>query len=359
MSLVRAALRILVVEALKGATLAGGRVFDSLLGDLSPDQFHTGDEAPTLVVLTDKDEGEANSAQNGGPPFGREMELSIEMGMTQRVRSASEGDVLIYPNTNARLEAALDTFEFQVMRHLQYSSNPLCVLFRRFYRITKYDCHRQVFDETGTLVACRLLTLVCYASDDKIKIYNTTDTLPTGINKLPEPLKTIAEAIPPGTSGAASIDLIIAAMDNLTLPPLEGFDAQVSGSLEDEGGAEMIDVSIEISSALSVPETVHAGGALQLDYQRGTFQRLILAGDVTEMSIIGWPRAGKTGRLILQVTNTGNFAIDAWPVTTMWTNNGDQPTVSVGVGARDIFVLTAADGGNEFFANVVGQNYAP
>jgi hypothetical protein len=349
---------MLVVEALKGATMAGSRVFDSLMDDLSPDQFK-GDEAPTAVVLTDKDEGSPLSAQSGGPPFGRSAELSIEMGMVRRVRSVAEGELLIYPNTDARLEAALDMFEFQVMRHLQYADNDLCVLFRKHWRVMKYDCHRQIMDDSGEKLAVRILTLACYSGDDRVHVYNEgLDTLPTGVNKLPEPLRSVAALMPVNSSGLDICNLIIAAMDNLILPTLEGMDTQVSGSIEDEGGAEMVDVSIEIQSTLSVPEMVHTGGALVIDYQRGTFQRLILAGDVDSMTIIGWPRAGKTGRLILQVTNTGLFSIDAWPVTTLWTGGGEQPIVSQGASKRDIFVLTCADGGVEFFANVVGQDYS-
>lgn len=362
MSLVRTALRLVVIEALKDATIAGKRVFDSRMDDLSPDLF-TGDELPTALVLTDKDEGDALSPQNGGPPFGRSTELSIELGMTQRVRTVAEDgadpeDLILYPNTDARLEAALDVFEFQVMRHLQYSDSPLCVLFRRFWRIPKYDCHRQVFDETGVKIACRVLTLVCYSGDDQVRTYNTgEETLPTGYNVLPDPLKSVCELMPVGSSGKNICDVTASAVNALTLPPLEGVDIQVDASLEDEGGADMVDVSIEIQSALTVPETVASGGAVVIDYQKGTFQRLILAADINAMSIIGWPLAGKTGRLIIQVTNTGNFAINAWPVSTLWTS-GAEPVVTVGAGKRDIFVLTSADGGVEFFGNVVGQNYA-
>jgi hypothetical protein len=361
MSLVRTALRLVVIEALKDATIAGKRIFDSRMDDLSPDLFK-GDELPTAIVLSDKDEGTALSEQNGGPPFGRSMELSIEIGMTQRVRTVLEEgadpeDVILYPNTDARLEAALDTFEFQVMRRLQYADDPLCVMFRRFWRIPKYDCHRQVFDETGTKVACRLLTLTCYGGDDQVKTYNTgQDTLPTGYNVLPDPLKSVCELMPVGSSGKGICDITSAALIALTLPPLDGVDIQVDGSLEDEGGADMVDVSIEIQSALTVAETVTTGGAVVIDYQKGTFQRLILAGNVASMSIIGWPRSGVTGRLILQVTNTGNFTISGWPPTTFW-SGGSAPSMSLGAGKRDIFVFTAADGGVEFFGNVVGQNY--
>lgn len=359
MSLVRTALRLLVIEAIKGNTLAGARVFDSMMGQLTPDQFNSGDEAPTAIVLSDKDEGEALSAQNGGPPFGREMEVSIELAMTSRVRRMDEDDIVVYPNTDARLEAALDTFEFQVLRSLAYASGPIPELFRAKFRITKYDCHRQIFDETGTKIACRIVTLLCYGSDDVHRIYTTgQDTMPTGYNKLPEPLRSVAELMPANSSSKNICDVIAAGIDSLTLPPLESFNAQVAGSLEEQGGDEMLDVTMAINSARSIPETVHTGGPLVIDYQRGLIQRITLVGSVTSMSVIGWPIAGKPGRLILQVYNTGNHAINQWPPGTMWTNGGDQPVVSVGAGKKDIFTLVSGDGGVEFFANVVGQNYS-
>jgi len=250
MSLTRTALRLVVIEALKDATIAGKRIFDSRMDDISPDAFN-GDELPTAILLTDKDEGSALSAQNGGPPFGREIELSIELGMTQRVRSEAEEDapaedLLIYPDTDARLEAALDTFEFQVMRHLQYSDNALCVLFRKFWRVTKYDCHRQLLGETGVKIACRLLTLHCYGGDDKIKIYNTgTDTLPTGYDVLPDPMKSVCALMPDGSGGKNICDVVSAALASLTLSSLAGVDVQIDGSHNDEGGSDLIEVTIE------------------------------------------------------------------------------------------------------------------
>ena len=147
------------------------------------------------------------------------------------------------------------------------------------------------------------------------------------------------------------------AMPGLAATGKEGVDIQASAGIDGED-AGMVDVSIEIQSALSVPETVTAGGAVEIDYQKGTFQRLVLAGDVTSMSIIGWPRSGKTGRLILQVTNTGLFEINGWPVTTLWAGGGVDPVITKGVGKRDLFVFTSADGGVELFADVVGQDYA-
>lgn len=363
MSIARTALRLVVVEAIKGATIAGQRVFDSRIEDIQPDQFKD-DQLPTAILLTDRDEGDALSKQNGGPPFGREVELSFQLCLTQRIHSEDEDEAdpsiaIVYPDTDARLEAALDIFEFQIIRRLQFDHDPACELFRRFWRIQKYESHRQTIEDASVKVAARLFSLHCYSSDDQVKTYNTgIDDLPTGYNVLPDPLKSVCEIMPDDSASKNICDIMAAAVTNLVLPPLDGVDIQVDASLDDEGGSEMVDVSVEIQSALSVAETVAIAGQLVIDYQRGTFQRVILAGDVTSMVVKGWPRAGKTGRLILQITNTGNYEIQQWPVTTLWTGGGSQPVVSKGVGKRDIFVLTAADGGVEFFANVVGQDYS-
>jgi hypothetical protein len=223
MSMVRTALRILAVEALKNATIAGPRVFDSRMDDLSPDLFR-GDENAVILALTDKDEGSALSEQNGGPPFGRSCELSFEFGMTQRVEEGGETG-LLYPNTDARLEAALDFMELQMFQHLAYKDDPLCNLFRRFWRITKYDCHRQIFEETAVKVACRVMTLTCYSGDDKIIIYNEGATpLPTGYDMLPDPLKSVAKLMPANSSGKDVCDRIVAMWSNLTLPQFGGMD---------------------------------------------------------------------------------------------------------------------------------------
>lgn len=247
MSLARTALRVLVVEALKGATMAGPRVFDSMMADLSPDLFK-GDENPTAIVLTDKDEGDALSAQNGGPPFGRATELSIEMGMTQRVRAAGETDDLIYPNTDARLEAALDMFEFQVLRHLQYSDDELCILFRRFWRITKFDCHRQTFEDSSVKVACRLLTLHCFGGDERVLTRNIQAPLPVGFDLLPDPIRSVAQALPVGCSGHNVCNLILAAHSNLTLPEFKGIDTVFDGGNTTQGDVP----STEIEGTINV-----------------------------------------------------------------------------------------------------------
>jgi hypothetical protein len=217
MSFVRMALRLLVVEALKGVTVAGPRVFDSRMNDLSPDLFK-GDQNPVILVMTDKDEGEQLSAQNGGPPFGRSAELSLEFGMTERIEQDGESGIA-YANTDARLEAGLDFMEQQVMTHLQYSDTPMTTLFRRFWRITKYDCHRQIFEETSVKLACRVLTLSCYSGD--------TNVLTNPANVLPEPLHSVSVLMPTGSSGKDICERVAAAIVNPTASPFEGMDVVI------------------------------------------------------------------------------------------------------------------------------------
>src|SRR6185312_11342712 len=95
---------------------------------------------------------------------------------------------------------------------------------------------------------------------------------------------------------------------------------------------DMFDVSVEVRSALDTPQTVATGANVTIDYSKGTFQQLILSADVTSLNVINWPPTGKTGRLILQITNTGNFSIAGWQ-NTEWTG-GVAPTITQGAGKK-------------------------
>ena len=152
------------------------------------------------------------------------------------------------PDTDARLEAALDLFEFQIIRCLQYSGNQLPIVFRRFWRITKYDCHRQMLDDTGVKIASRILMLTCLSGDDQVKIFNAAGTIPTGYDILSEPLRTIANLLPVGSSGRNICDLIVAASTNLVVPEFTGIDTTVDGGNAVEGDVP----STEFSGTIDV-----------------------------------------------------------------------------------------------------------
>jgi hypothetical protein len=361
MTLARTALRLCVSAALKGSaearpTIAQGRFYDSRIADLAPETY--GDDAKaTGIILTDGDEGEALSQQNGGAPFHRLIELVIELGM---VAAIQDGDdyVVGYPDTDKRLEASLDLLEFQVIRRLSYDPDPLPVLFRTFVRIRKHDCHRQVLDDTGVKIACRILTLTCEVNDDQVIVYNTANDAPSGFDLFPEPLKRVAKAMPAGSSELDICTALAGAIVTLELPPLEGIDFTIASITEDPN--DMFDVSTEIRSAMDTPQIVAGGGSVVIDYAKGTFQNLILAANVTALSIINWPRNSKTGRVILKVTNTGSYfiAAAAWPAGTEWVG-GSAPTITVGAGSIDLLVLVSGSAGAEIFGNIAGQNYKP
>lgn len=362
MTLARTALRLATIAALQGTntttgpTIACNRVYDSRIDDFSPETYPS-DALPTVIVYTDEDEGEGLSHQNGGPPFKRLLNLVMEFAMVQGfdVPVANGGTTFVpgYPATDAEHEASLDFLEFQIGRQLAECLDPLPILWRSFTRVWKHDCHRNVLDDSGVKIAARILTWQVEVPDDQIIIYNTADDdIPTGLDVLPEPLKRVAKALAAGP-GLTICTAIANALNPLTAGPLNGVDFTY-----DKGGSEdpndMFGVTMEIRTALDVPQIV-GSGAVTIDYSKGTFQNLIVSGDITAMAIVNWPTTGKTGRLILQTTNTGNFAI-AWPTGTEW-SQGAVGVLTQGAGKKDVFVLTTASAGTEIFGNTVGQDY--
>lgn len=241
MTLARTALRLCVAGTLKGTagarpTIAQERVYDSRNDPFQPEDF-AGDAKPIVVVVTDNDDGEAQSSQNGGPPFKRNIDVVLELAMVTRLAVVNANGeptgryVVDAPSTDARLEASLDFLEFQVMRRLSSDPAPLSVLFRKLTRIWKRECHRQVDDGAGVKIASRLLVLTCEAKDDQIPVFNNpNDPLPSGLDALPEPLRTVAKALPEGSAGADTCAALAAAITQLTAPALEGVDAIYDGA---------------------------------------------------------------------------------------------------------------------------------
>lgn len=234
MTLARTALRLCVSACLKGddtdrPTIAEGRVYDSRISDLAPESF-VEDAKATVILLTDGDEGDALSVQNGGPPFRRMIDLVIEMGMTLALKDGDDYSVG-YPDTDARLEGSLDLLEFQIMRRLAYDPAPMSALFRRFTRIRKHDNHRQVLDDTGVKIACRVLTLTCEVNDDQVVIYNAASNLPavpSGLDILPEPLRSVAKALPVGSKGRDVCASFAAALAPVVAPALREFNIELT-----------------------------------------------------------------------------------------------------------------------------------
>jgi hypothetical protein len=234
MTLARTALRLVTAACLKGSadarpTIAEGRVYDSRVSELAPEAF-VDDAKAIVILLTDVDEGSALSDQNGGPPFHRLIDVVLEMGMTQAIKD-EDGYVIGYPDTDARLEASLDMLQFQVLRRLAYDDDPLPLLFRRFVRIRKQESHRQVLDESGVKVACRILTLTCEINDDRVNIVNPASSSspnPDGLDVLPDPLRSVARALPEDSPGRGVCVALAGAMAQQTAEPFRGLDIEIT-----------------------------------------------------------------------------------------------------------------------------------
>lgn len=218
MTIVRTALRLMVTQSLKGSessrpTIAEGRIYDSRISPEQPDTFGE-DAKPTVIILTDGDEGDALSDQNGGPPFHRRIEVVFDIGMMVQEKAPDDDDGFIigYPDTDARLEASLDILQTQIVRYLSASSDPLAILFQRFVRPWKQESHRQVEDNTSLKMARRLFTMTCEINDDCYPLLAPGATPPTGLDVLPEPLRTVCLLMPEGSAGADTCAAIAAAI---------------------------------------------------------------------------------------------------------------------------------------------------
>lgn len=234
MTLARTALRFAALASLKGSadarpTRAAERVYDSRMAPLDAESF-ANDAKPVIIVQTDGDTGEALSKQNGGPPFWRDIELVLELGMVARFK-VDAGYVLDYPDTDARLEASLDFLEFQVMQTLGPDFNVMPTVFQKICKIVKHESNRQVEQESGVKLASRLLTLTCHLQDppgDRPLI--TGATAPTGLNLLPEPLRTVAQSLPTDSEAYLICSALAAGTSIAATGPFTGADIIVDGA---------------------------------------------------------------------------------------------------------------------------------
>lgn len=256
MTLARTALRFGALNALKGKTsstgptIANNRVYDSRVSDFSPETF-PGDALPTIILLTDEDEGDGLSEQNGGPPFRRYINLVIEFAMIQGFNVALEdgGSEFVpwYPSTDAEHELSLDLLEFQITRRLAYDLDPTCALFRSFTRVWKHDCHRQQTDEAGVKIAARVLTWQVEVTDDQVKVYRPNQVQPEGYDVLPSPLREVAKVLPEGNEKKLC-DALVSALSPLQAEILSGLDVKTrSAEGRQDDPSNLIETPIDLA----------------------------------------------------------------------------------------------------------------
>lgn len=159
-ALARTALRLAGIEALKAdatiAALCGARIYDSRIESLTETE-----PVPVIIVLTEEMEGDAWSANNGGPPFDDHCDLVLDIAMRAQVQAEDSEPFIGTPETNAELEAGLDLLEHCAVDALCTAATPQSLLLRRAVtrRVGKQKSVRYVEAETGIKLAERMVTL--------------------------------------------------------------------------------------------------------------------------------------------------------------------------------------------------------
>lgn len=164
MSIIRLALRICAVEALKGQTGVKDNVFDSLLGVLASNQqgqLETPQEQPFIAVFTEtalnKDASDNALRSNDN------LDLVFEFAVTSRMsetNSDGESQMMGIPVTDGVMEAFLDILETDITRVLNDPENEWAECWRKLKgRIVEVE-HRRVGNETfGVSLAAHQLRI--------------------------------------------------------------------------------------------------------------------------------------------------------------------------------------------------------
>lgn len=213
MSLARTALRLGVIEALRShltiEAMCPGRIYDSRIGD-----FDHREPVPVIIVTTEELAGEPWNEQNGGEPFNDACDLVLEIAMTQLVEDASSA-FLLSPETDSEMEASLDLIEECASSILTLGrptprsprSTPAGKLLLQAVtrRVIRRTSSRFSSDQTGEKLAIHLLTFRVELKGEQIDSY----AIPPGpFGLLPDPLRTIANAMAEGSSGYLACQLI-------------------------------------------------------------------------------------------------------------------------------------------------------
>lgn len=161
MSLIRYAIRQCAARAVLGATLAEGRVFQSVIDPISAKV--TSERAPVLIVNTDDhvQEGDGRDITGGTA----RLDLVFEVAIAAKVTASGQdgdGDVVTVTiiEADAGLDLTLDLIEHQIIRAL-VGHGAWAQLFRRFAVATPKRVSRRGADASGARWAARQIVLTC------------------------------------------------------------------------------------------------------------------------------------------------------------------------------------------------------
>lgn len=208
MSLLRWAVRLAAIRALETrAALAGVMVLDTFAGALD----RVGEEPVPVVVVTTEDhkvERERNRY-----PDKVEIDLLFEVSLVS-LAADEHGPALGYAASSPEAEATLDLIESEIDRALAEDHLFRSLSFSHDWTSTP------VRDET---TAQRITVRACVASCKlhpacaaPVRLLGQAE--PTGLARLPEAVRAVAEAIPPGHWAEPIVAKIAAARPVLTYP---------------------------------------------------------------------------------------------------------------------------------------------
>lgn len=223
----RSFLRLAACAALRNRTLAGERVYDSRISAVDPlTAFPVMDEiSGSISVYTEQDSGDALSSGNGGPPFRPEIELIFEIAMQARVACGADEWVIARPETDDQLEATIDVIEGQIELALFRYQTDAAIAFRLLTKQVSSKASIRFTDPAGSSkLAMRYVTYKVEIADPEIDIF---DQAATGINRLPEPWKSVALSFPDNSREREMAVAIAASLITDPLPALISIDATV------------------------------------------------------------------------------------------------------------------------------------
>jgi hypothetical protein len=275
-------MRLAAARAIRNATLAQARVFDSAIDPI--DHRISEERKPLIIVTTDDDTGKPTGRDLND--FEREIALVIEIAVASRV-IAQEGDdavaELVIPHTDEGMELSLDIIEHQVIRALFYERSDWSRAFMRLVpRVTNYISRRGASTENGIRFAARQIVLSC-------------DVIATPVAGAPlvdywQEIVETMEADPETTSVGALI------RSQLETPLVEQWRRQANaiGLTEDEAAAIGI-APVWIYPAVP-PE---AADEIEIDFANGP--NVVLSADEA-MRLLRLPLARITGSSAINAT---------------------------------------------------------
>lgn len=161
MSLSRLGMRIAAARALRGATLAEDRVFDSMI---DPMQLTTGDGEPALVVTTDDHNVSADGRDLTGGNHSCDLVIEMLIASQTAIPGTDGGQTveITVPHVDEGMEVVLDLMEAQVARALSGGDGVWPSVWRAMVpRIEARSSRRGASAESGVRFAARQLILTC------------------------------------------------------------------------------------------------------------------------------------------------------------------------------------------------------